>query len=223
MNIFRSPGLIFVCLGAGVLTLFVLIGHSLGTYVYGLMDLQRLAYNAVMQDGFMVIIVIAYVVLIALPFVPGAEIGLALLLVFGPPIAGVLYLATVTALVLSFLVGRLVPKNLLAKTLTKLGANHTAWLPSENHGGDHVAKVMPVRNRCGQYVNRSVHWLFQHRLCALAALINTPGNTLIGGGGGISIVAGVSRKISFREFVICISLAVAPVPVIVTIAAWVGS
>lgn len=223
MKISRNSSLALACFGAGILALSVFFGHLLGAYVYGLMDLQNLAYKALMQDGLIVIVVLAYIVLIAFPFVPGAEIGIALLLIFGAPIAGVLYLATVAALVLSFLVGRLVPTHLLEKILIRLGLVHTAWLLSENLGSAYLADFLPIsRHRGRQHFYRGINWLVRHRLYALAALINTPGNTLIGGGGGIALAAGVSRQISFREFLICISLAVAPVPLIVTIAALVG-
>lgn len=223
MKISRKSSLVAASIGAGILAVSAFCGHLLGTYVHGLMDLQHLAYKAMMQDGLIVIVILTYIVLLAFPFVPGVEIGIALLLIFGAPIAGVLYLATVAALVLSFSVGRLVPTHLLEIILRRLGLVRSAWLLSENRGSAHLADFLPISTHRGrQRFYRGINWLIRHRLYALAALINTPGNTFIGGGGGIALAAGVSRQISFREFVICISLAVAPVPVIVTIAAWVG-
>lgn len=220
----RNSCLVLACFGAGILAMAVFFGHLLSSYVYGLMDLQNLAYNALMQDGLIVVVIFAYIVMIAFPFVPGAEIGVALLLMFGAPIAGVLYLATVVALILSFLAGRLLPTHLLAKILKQSDAAHTACFLSENRGSTYLTKFLTGdRHKGTQHFCRVVNWLVQHRLYALAALINTPGNTLIGGGGGIALAAGVSRKISFREFLICISFAVAPVPAIVTIVAWIGN
>lgn len=178
-----------------------------------------------MQDGLILIVVLAYIALIAFPFVPGAEIGFALLLIFGAPIAGVLYLATVAALVLSFSVGRLMPTHVLENIVMRFGFERTARLLSENLGKEHyLAEALPISMQGGkQRFYRFINWLIRHKLYALAALINTPGNTVIGGGGGIALAAGISRQISFREFVISMSLAVAPVPVIVTIAALVGA
>lgn len=224
MKFAQSSGLARVCIGAGTVALFAFSGHMLSAYVNGLMDLQHLAREALMQDGLILIVVLAYIVLIAFPFVPGAEIGFALLLIFGAPIAGVLYLATGAALVLAFSVGRIMPTHVLESILMRLGFARTGRLISENLGREHhPAEFLPIRiHRGKQRFYRGINWLIRHRLFALAVLINTPGNTLIGGGGGIALVAGVSRQISFREFLVCMSLAVAPVPVIVTIAAWVG-
>lgn len=50
------------------------------------------------------------VLLLMLPFMPGVEIGLGLMAVLGPSICFLVYLGTVTALVLAFAVGRLVPQ-----------------------------------------------------------------------------------------------------------------
>lgn len=47
-----------------------------------------------------------YVLLLSLPFVPGAEIGLALLVGFGSVVAWPVYLATVLALSIAFAAGR---------------------------------------------------------------------------------------------------------------------
>ena len=219
-----SPRLALACMGVGILGLSAFFGHILGAYVHGLLDLQHLAREALMQDGVILVVVLVYIVLIAFPFVPGAEIGFALLLIFGAPIAGVLYLATVAALVLSFGIGRLIPTLVLENILMRLGLKRTARLLSENFGKKHhPAEFLPISMQTGKNrLNRCIHWLIRYRLYALAALINTPGNTVIGGGGGIALAAGISRQISFREFLISMALAVAPVPVIATIAAWFG-
>jgi len=49
----------------------------------------------------------------------------------------------------------------------------------------------------------------------LALLINLPGNSLIGGGGGILLVAGPSRLFSLPALVVTLILATAPVPLAV--------
>jgi uncharacterized membrane protein YdjX (TVP38/TMEM64 family) len=64
---------------------------------------------------------LAYVLLMALPFVPGVEIGLALIMLLGPEIVPVVYLATVSALALSYGVGRLVPEQMVARAFAALG------------------------------------------------------------------------------------------------------
>jgi hypothetical protein len=52
---------------------------------------------------------VIYSLLLAIPFVPGAEIGLALFAMLGPAIAVLVYVCTVVGLSLSFVVGRLIP------------------------------------------------------------------------------------------------------------------
>jgi len=60
------------------------------------------------------------------------------------------------------------------------------------------------------------------RLLALIVLINTPGNTIIGGGGGIAMAAGYSRSLTYPAFLACIAVAVAPVPAMVLVAEHLG-
>jgi hypothetical protein len=53
-------------------------------------------------------------------------------------------------------------------------------------------------------------------------LINMPGNSLIGGGGGIAMAAGYSRAFSYPAFLACAAVAVAPVPGLVLLAECAG-
>jgi hypothetical protein len=43
-------------------------------------------------------------------------------------------------------------------------------------------------------------------------LLNLPGNALLGGGGGIGLIIGMSRLIPFHKYLLLIAVAVAPVP-----------
>ena len=63
--------------------------------------------------------------------------------------------------------------------------------------------------------SRLVPALVRHRYFALAGALNVPGNFLIGGGGGIALIAGVSKLYSVTGFVLTIAIAVAPVPLAV--------
>ena len=57
-----------------------------------------------------------------------------------------------------------------------------------------------------------VPFLLDHRYLTIAALLNLPGNALIGGGGGIGLIAGMSKIIPFYCYVLVTAVAVAPVP-----------
>ena len=62
-----------------------------------------------------------YAVLLAIPFVPGVEVGLALIGMLGPKIVPLVYACTIMGLTASFLVGRLVPLRRLAAALDDFG------------------------------------------------------------------------------------------------------
>jgi hypothetical protein len=62
--------------------------------------------------------------------------------------------------------------------------------------------------------NRLWSFLAKHRYLSIAILFNMPGNYLIGGGGGISLTCGISRRISWKRFLLTIILAVSPVPLL---------
>ena len=56
------------------------------------------------------------------------------------------------------------------------------------------------------------------RWLGLALLINMPGNSVIGGGGGIAMAVGYSRSFTDPAFLACAAVAVAPVPTLVLLA-----
>lgn len=162
------------------------------------------------------IAIAAYILLMMLPFVPGAEIGLGMMMMFGPKIAPLVYGSTVLALSLSFLIGRLVPQQAVIDMLEILRLKRAAALLRQLHplGADERLRFM-LANRS----SRIVPFLLRHRYIALMAAINLPGNALIGGGGGISLVSGFSRIFSFPGFLLAVALAVAPVPLLAIAAA----
>jgi len=155
-----------------------------------------------------------YIVLLALPFVPGVEIGLILLAMFGASIAPVVYGATVLALFCSFLVGRLLPEASAAPLFDRLRLHRVA-------DGVRRMQSLPREKRLELLVrnapSRIVPFLLRHRYVALIVVLNLPGNTLIGGGGGIGLAAGYSRLFGTGGYLAAVALAVAPVPLTVII------
>ena len=59
------------------------------------------------------------------------------------------------------------------------------------------------------------HRLIKWRYLGLAAVINIPGNSIVGGGGGICMVAGLSRIFTPTATLVTIALAVSPVPLLI--------
>jgi len=56
--------------------------------------------------------------------------------------------------------------------------------------------------------------LLRYRYVALAVAINTPGNVILGGGGGLALMAGLSRLFSPLPFLLTVLIAVLPVPLL---------
>lgn len=152
-----------------------------------------------------------YVVMLMLPFVPGIELGLALMMVLGPPVLPLVYFATVLALTLSFLIGRLVPERRIAEVFRGLRMRRAEALMVglENLGTEERLAFL-IR---GAH-SRLVPILLRSRYLAVAVAVNTPGNFMIGGGGGIGMIAGVSRLFRLDAYVLTIALAVTPLPIV---------
>jgi len=154
----------------------------------------------------------AYVGLLALPFVPGAEIGLAMLAAFGPSIAPLIYITTVASMMLAYIVGRSLPIGALERLLSFLRMRRAAAL---------VARAAPLskEERIAMLLDgqskRALKLGLRYRHIALALAVNTPGNSIIGGGGGIMMMAGLSGIFSPLPTFLTIAVAVSPVPLAV--------
>jgi hypothetical protein len=48
----------------------------------------------------------------------------------------------------------------------------------------------------------------------IAIALNLPGNALIGGGGGIGLISGMSRLYPFPKYILLVSLAITPLPLL---------
>ncbi len=151
----------------------------------------------------------AYIGLLALPFVPGAEIGLAMLAAFGAAIAPLIYVCTVASMILAYTAGRFLPIDLLRRVLSTLRMHRAADLVARAaplSGEDRVAMLLDGQSA------RALRLAVRYRYVALAVAVNTPGNSVIGGGGGIMLMAGLSGIFSPLATVATIALAVSPVP-----------
>jgi hypothetical protein len=139
------------------------------------------------MPGLMLAVLVIYALLIAIPFVPGVEIGLSL----------------------AFVAGSTVPIAWLRRVLTDLhmiGAAHLVArfeaLPQKRRVA--FARALLPGKYCG--------WIVKYRYVNLAVLINIPGNSVIGGGGGIAFVSGLSGTFRTSLAILTIALATAPVP-----------
>lgn len=150
-----------------------------------------------------------FVVAAAIPFVPGAEIGLALLLIFGGQAAPVVYAGMVAALTLSYVLARITPPIRLAGLLRWLGLIGAADLLtdlSSASGAVREARLIEL------LPHKARGKITKNKYLLLAALLNLPGNSVLGGGGGLAFAAGMSGAYPPIPYLLTVLIAVAPVP-----------
>jgi hypothetical protein len=154
-----------------------------------------------------------YMIVLALPFVPAIELGILIMALFGQLGIIVAYLATIGGLFLAFAAARFLPASIRDKWMVKLGID-----PDISDADAVMESLMisePDNTRLG---HRMKSGLLRHRHLMLAASLNLPGNSVIGGGGGIAFVCGASGIFRWGGFIATTLLATAPIPIVV----WLG-
>ena len=153
---------------------------------------------------------IIYSLLLSLPFVPGVELGILLMCTFGKMGIVFVYFATVAGLSLAFLFGRLIPRGWIESGLERLGDSQSCSGQSDEI--EKMADCLSVgRKHIPPWIKTC---LVKYRYLTVAILVNLPGNYIVGGGGGISIACGTSRRVSWKWFFVTVVLAVSPVPIL---------
>ena len=208
----------FPSVGAGLLRLALrlclIAGAVIGIHLGA--DWATTKAESAGSDGLMIglltVLLLAYALLMAVPFMPGIEIGISLLILKGAEIAPMVYGATVIGLTLAFLAGRFVPYGWLRGALADLRLKSACQM---------VDRLAPMtrEERLTHLTARIPPWLKplvgMGRYVLLAVLLNVPGNAVIGGGGGIAFVAGFSRLFASTATIFVMALAVLPVPLAV--------
>lgn len=151
----------------------------------------------------------AFIVASAIPFVPGLEIGLGLMILFGAKMAVLVYASLVVALVISYVVGRFVPAPRVAAAFDFVGLGKARDLVLRLAPLDSAGRLDALT---AQMPHRLAPLILRYRYLALVVLFNLPGNSVIGGGGGIAFTAGLSGLFSFPAFIFSLALAAIPVP-----------
>ena len=208
----RRVGLV-IKLGLFLAVLFA--ANQAGNWIMGELSLTLRPSNEVYFHWLIMTALIIYVLLMALPFVPGVEIGMTMMALFGAKIVPLVYMATVVALIVAYVAGRYVPHRLVVELLDALYLQRAKAL---------LQRVEPLgpRERVDFLVQgtstRWIPFLLRHRHMAVALALNVPGNAVMGGGGGISLAAGFSGLFSLPAYALTVSLAVAPLPIAVWLA-----
>lgn len=165
-----------------------------------------------MLNAAIVMLLLLYSVLLAIPFVPGVEIGIALLVAYGSEAAPFVYMGTLLGLSLSFGLGLAFSDRVSCKFLMTLGLTRACAFVDRMKELPTEERLHMLEENLPDWAGR---WLLGHRYLLLALLLNLPGNSLIGGGGGIATIAGLSRMFTVPGFLVTIALATSPVPILV--------
>lgn len=152
---------------------------------------------------------VVFIIASATPFVPGAEIGFGLILLFGGKIAPLVYLGMVFALLLAFMVGRLIPLSWLAASFGFVGLERARNFVL---GQQSLSPQTRIESLTENVPSRLAKLMLRNRYFLIIAVLNLPGNSLMGGGGGIALLAGISGLFSVPKMVLTVTFAVAPVP-----------
>lgn len=204
---------------AGLLKLAVLItlivaGNLLTRDIIDGLDMGIRPSNEPLLHKLIMTSMAAYILLMALPFVPGVEIGLALMMILGPKIVPLVYGCTLISLSLAFLVGRLLPEESITEFLREVRLIRAATFLEHFHGLDSEQRLAFLLEKSPR---RWVPWLLRHRYLTLMLAINLPGNMIVGGGGGLALMAGMSRMFSIPRYILLIAIAISPIPLFLLI------
>ncbi len=164
------------------------------------------------MNPLLIMALIMYALLLAIPFMPGIEVGIALLLLKGAAIAPYVYGATVAGLMLAFVIGRSVPLEQLTAGFRRVRWHRVAELLQ-------AMQDTPPADRLNAYRTLLPRWLswiaVDYRYVSLGLLLNVPGTFALGGGGGIMIAAGFSRLFHTGLVLLTLMIATLPVPLAV--------
>lgn len=205
---FRQAWLGWVARIALVVTIVVALHFAIDWMIA---TAEASARKNMLMTGMLVGLIVAYALLIALPFVPGIEIGISLLALRGAEIAPFIYLATVAGLMLAYIAGCRLPYTRLAAWLQRMHLTRASELVLSV---THLSPPERLKMLRARLPGRIAHLAVGGRYVLLALLINLPGSGVIGGGGGICLVAGLSRLFRLGPTLLTLSLAVAPAPLL---------
>lgn len=211
LHLRRKPGLrgtVALALWIGL----VVLSDCLSRLDAGVLEAMLDQLRASIGFGGFVIGIIVYVLALALPFVPGVEVGLMVMMLFGDAGATAVYVATIAGLALAFAAGRLIPAHVFTRLLAQLGETMPdATLEMA------MRRIVAGGGEGRRGWSRLAAVLVKYRYLAVAAAVNLPGNSALGGGGGIALLCGASRTFRWYWFVLTMMVATAPVPLLVVV------
>ena len=169
------------------------------------------ALREAMGMGALVAGAVLLAVLLGLPFVPSVEMGLMMMAVFGREGAVAAWLATIAGLSLAYAAGRYMPVDWVRHWLER----HGLLKRGPEKGNSVLTRFVDHTSLANTRSRRIAAYLLRHRYLLFAALINMPGNSVLGGGGGIALMSGFARLYRWPRFLLTVALASLPIPLLV--------
>jgi hypothetical protein len=157
---------------------FVVLGHYLTHLDAAAIRQTLMDLHEGMGMGALLASAIALAVLLGLPFVPSVEMGLMMMAVFGRDGAVAAWLATIAGLLLAHAAGRYMPAAWLRHWLERHGLLPEGGDPGQSP----MLALMDRLHLSPRRGHRIGAFLLRHRYLLFAALINMPGNAVLGGG-----------------------------------------
>ncbi|NQV61197.1 MAG: hypothetical protein HQ502_16135 [Alphaproteobacteria bacterium] len=136
-----------------------------------------------------------YALILAIPFMPGLELGLIIMALFGAKGIVAAYLGTILGLCSAYVVGRRLAGLSFGKLVAVRWAN---WARLERFMGPGFTAFIE-----------------KYRYVLLGLAFNLPGNSALGGGGGISLMSGMSGLFALPKFFLTAVIATAPLPILI--------
>ncbi|WLD57230.1 hypothetical protein NFC81_10915 [Salinispirillum sp. LH 10-3-1] len=146
-----------------------------------------------------------YALVLAVPFVPGVELGWMIMGLFGRIGIVAAWLSTVLGLSISYWVARRL-------------SDHPQLQRLHDARDSLMATPKEDLSMSQRFLAAGVCLYEKHPYLFIFVTLNLPGNWLIGGGGGIAATAGIMPKVGYLRFVLTCAVATGIVPVLL----WLG-
>ena len=210
-NQFTPAAILRTIVRISLIIVAVFVVHQLMSWM---MVKAESAQNGPLMLGLMGVVLLTYIVLISIPFVPGIEIALSLMILRGPDVVIWVYGATVLGLFLAFLAGQYLSYAYLHTVFRDLRMKRACYLLDAIQPLSRNERLDLLKNKIPRFLRP---FLIEGRYALVGAGLNIPGNALIGGGGGILLIAGLSRLFSTYWMFVLLMISVSPIPIAILV------
>ncbi len=179
-----------------------------------LLDFAKTLEGGETKIGILLAVFAAFAVLVSVPFMPSVNMAMALMILRGPDEVWAVYAASVAGLSFAFFYGYLVPHRILHIIFADIGFHRGTALIDRFAGMNRTERLAHIYEFTP---NRIRGWLTKWRYLTIAIALNFPGSVVVGGAGGILLVAGMSRLFAPLQLMLTIALVLLPIPVAISV------